>query len=180
MNRQDAYTSRPWRDAVDFLALGASNVQVCTAAMVYGFKIIDDLVSGLSHFLRDKGMTAVSDLVGRAVPSVTDWQYLNLNYVVKARIDQDLCIKCGRCYAACEDTSHQAIMQTKNGKRHFEVMDNECVACNLCVEVCPVENCITMVQQTTGIDARTGRKVNRDYANWTTHPNNPMAFKAAE
>jgi dihydropyrimidine dehydrogenase (NAD+) subunit PreA len=105
---------------------------------------------------------------------------LNLNYIAKAKIDQDLCIKCGRCYAACEDTSHQAIMQSKNGKRHFEVMDNECVACNLCVEVCPVENCITMVQQTTGSDARTGRKINRDYANWTTHPNNPMALKAAE
>ncbi len=111
---------------------------------------------------------------------MTDWQYLNLNYITKAKIDQDLCIKCGRCYAACEDTSHQAISQTKNGKRHFEVLDNECVACNLCIEVCPVEDCITMVQQTTGTDARTGRKINPDYANWTTHPNNPMALKAAE
>jgi NAD-dependent dihydropyrimidine dehydrogenase PreA subunit len=82
------------------------------------------------------------------VPNVTDWQYLNLNYVTKAKIDQDLCIKCGRCYAACEDTSHQAIMKEKDGKRHFEVMDDECVACNLCVEVCPVDNCITMVRQT--------------------------------
>jgi len=65
-----------WRDAVDFLALGASNVQVCTAAMVYGFKIIDDLVDGLSGFLDDKGMSSVAELVGKAVPSVTDWQYL--------------------------------------------------------------------------------------------------------
>ena len=71
-------------------------------------------------------------------------------------------------------------MQSKNGKRHFEVMDNECVACNLCVEVCPVQDCITMVQQTTGTDARTGRKIDRNYANWTTHPNNPMSAKAAE
>ena len=90
------------------------------------------------------------------MPNVTDWQYLNLNYVTKARIDQDLCIKCGRCYAACEDTSHQAIMKEKDGKRHFEVMDDECVACNLCVEVCPVDNCITMVRQTEGVDPRTG------------------------
>jgi dihydropyrimidine dehydrogenase (NAD+) subunit PreA len=59
-------------------------------------------------------------------------------------------------------------------------MDNECVACNLCIEVCPVEDCITMVQQTAGIDARTGRKINPEYVNWTTHPNNPMALKAAE
>jgi NAD-dependent dihydropyrimidine dehydrogenase PreA subunit len=76
------------------------------------------------------------------VPNVTDWQYLNLNYVTKARIDQDACIKCGRCYAACEDTSHQAIACRPD--RVFEVIDAECVACNLCVNVCPVENCITM------------------------------------
>jgi NAD-dependent dihydropyrimidine dehydrogenase PreA subunit len=133
-----------WRDAVDFLALGAGNVQVCTAAMVYGFRIIDDLTSGLSHFLRDKGMSRVADLVGRAVPSVTDWKYLNLNYVVKARINQDLCIQCGRCHIVCEDASHQAITHTVDGKRRFEVIDQECVGCNLCVSVCPVVDCITM------------------------------------
>jgi dihydropyrimidine dehydrogenase (NAD+) subunit PreA len=97
--------------------------------------------------------------------------------VAKAVINQDDCIKCGRCYAACEDTSHQAISMSQD--RVFTVMDNECVACNLCVNVCPVENCITMVDVPKGaIDARTGRQVG-DYANWTTHPNNPMA-KAAE
>ena len=163
-----------WRDAVDFLALGASNVQVCTAAMVYGFKIIDDLTSGLSRFLRDKGMKSVAELVGRAVPSVTDWQYLNLNYVVKARIDQDLCIKCGRCHIACEDASHQAITHTVNGERRFEVIDAECVGCNLCVSVCPVADCITMVRQTSGTDARTGRPIDDQPADWTTHANNPM------
>ena len=163
-----------WRDAVDFLALGASNVQVCTAAMVYGFKIIDDLTSGLSRFLRDKGIESVAGLVGRAVPSVTDWQYLNLNYVVKARIDQDLCIQCGRCHIVCEDASHQAITHTVNGERRFEVIDAECVGCNLCVSVCPVVDCITMVRQTTGIDARTGRRIDDQPSDWTTHPNNPM------
>jgi dihydropyrimidine dehydrogenase (NAD+) subunit PreA len=153
-----------WRDAVDFLALGASNVQVCTAAMVYGFKIIDDLTSGLSHFLRDKGMKSVRELVGRAVPSVTDWQYLNLNYVVKARIDQALCIQCGRCHIVCEDASHQAITHMVNGQRRFEVIDEACVGCNLCVSVCPVADCITL-ERIQGDVPR---------ADWTTHPNNPM------
>ncbi len=137
------------------------------------------MASGLSRWMDEKGYATIDDFRGMAVPNVTDWQYLNLNYIAKAHIDQDLCIKCGRCYAACEDTSHQAIMKEKNGKRHFEVMDNECVACNLCVEVCPVENCITMVRQTSGTDARTGKPINPAYANWTMHPNNPMA-KAAE
>ncbi|MEX1993951.1 MAG: NAD-dependent dihydropyrimidine dehydrogenase subunit PreA [Steroidobacteraceae bacterium] len=163
-----------WRDAVDFLALGASNVQVCTAAMVYGFRIIDDLTSGLSHFLRDKGMSRVADLVGRAVPSVTDWQFLNLNYVVKARIDQDLCIQCGRCHIVCEDASHQAITHTVDGKRRFEVIDAECVGCNLCVSVCPVADCITMETLRSGIDSRTGREITGEKLDWTAHPNNPM------
>lgn len=164
-----------WRDAVDFLALGASNVQVCTAAMVYGFKIIDDLTDGLSTFLDEKKFSSVTDLVGKAVPSVTDWQYLNLNHVEKAVIDQDLCIKCGRCFIACEDTSHQAITHSLNGERHFEVIDDECVGCNLCVSVCPVDSCITMEAMTTGVDARTGKAISTTKANWTTHPNNPMA-----
>ena len=163
-----------WRDAVDFLALGASNVQVCTAAMVYGFKIIDDLTDGLSNFLDKKNMTSVSDLVGKAVPSVTDWQYLNLNHIEKAVIDQDLCIQCGRCHIVCEDTSHQAITHTVNGERRFEVIDEECVGCNLCVSVCPVDGCITMQQLTEGVDPRTGQDINPNKANWTTHPNNPM------
>ncbi len=162
-----------WRDAVDFLALGASNVQVCTAAMVYGFKIIDDLVDGLSTFLDDKQLS-LAGLVGKAVPSVTDWQYLNLNYIEKAVIDQELCIKCGRCHIACEDTSHQAITHTVNGERRFEVIDAECVGCNLCVSVCPVEDCITMQQLTDGTDPRTGQPVSQEKANWTVHPNNPM------
>jgi len=167
-----------WRDAAEFLALGAGNVQVCTAAMTYGFKIVEEMKSGLSQYLDEQGMS-LSDLIGRAVPNVTDWQYLNLNYVTKARIDQDACIKCGRCYAACEDTSHQAISMSPD--RVFEVMDDECVACNLCVNVCPVEDCITMERMPAGsIDPRTGRPVTDDYANWTTHPNNPGAMKAAE
>ncbi len=163
-----------WRDAVDFFALGAQNVQVCTAAMVYGFKIIDDLTSGLSNFLREKGMANVSELVGRAVPSVTDWKHLNLNYIVKAKINQDLCIKCGRCYAACEDTSHQAITDTVDGVRKFEVIDAECVGCNLCVSVCPVADCITMEQMTSGTDPRTGKPISTEKLDWTRHPNNPM------
>jgi len=170
-----------WRDAAEFMALGAQNVQVCTAAMAYGFKIVKEMIDGLGRWMDDHGHATLSDFVGRAVPNVTDWQYLNLNYITKARIDQALCIKCGRCHIACEDTSHQAITNMVDGVRHFEVMDDECVGCNLCVEVCPVESCITMQPLAVGaIDTRTGKAVEAGYANWTTHPNNPMARQAAE
>lgn len=161
-----------WRDAAEFMTLGAGNVQVCTAAMTYGFKVVQEMISGLSQYMDKRGITSTSEIVGRAVPNAKNWQDLNLNYIAKAKIDQDLCIKCGRCFAACEDTSHQAI--TMSDDRVFEVQNDECVACNLCALVCPVENCISLDAQEPGtIDERTGKIVEAEYANWTTHPNNP-------
>ena len=169
-----------WRDAAEFLALGAGNVQVCTAAMTYGFKIVQEMITGLSNWMDAKGHGNLDAITGRAVGNVTDWQYLNLNYVTKARINQDMCISCGRCHIACEDTSHQAITQTVNGKRYFEVIEAECVGCNLCVNVCPVEGCIDMVALPAGaLDERTGKTVSKEYSNWTEHPNNPSR-QAAE
>jgi dihydropyrimidine dehydrogenase (NAD+) subunit PreA len=170
-----------WRDAAEFIALGCGTVQVCTAAMTYGFKIVQEMITGLSNYMDEKGYASIEDFRGRAVPNVTDWQQLNLNYVTKARINQDLCIKCGRCHIACEDTSHQAITSMVDGARHFEVIDEECVGCNLCVNVCPVEDCITM-EQIAGVDPRTEKPINPEYENWTTHPNNPAVWakEAAE
>ena len=168
-----------WRDAAEFITLGAGNVQVCTAAMTYGFKIVEEMIAGLESWMDQKGHETLDDIVGRATPNVTDWQYLNLNYITKAKIDQDACIKCGRCHIVCEDTSHQAITSLVDGQRHFEVIEEECVGCNLCVNVCPVENCISMEQLPAGaLDKRTGQKVQDKYGNWTEHPNNPTAVAA--
>jgi dihydropyrimidine dehydrogenase (NAD+) subunit PreA len=155
-----------WRDAAEFIALGCGNVQVCTAAMTYGFKVVQEMISGLSDWMDSRGFRTIDDFQGLAVPNVTDWQYLNLNYITKAQINQELCIKCGRCHIVCEDTSHQAITSMVDGARHFSV--------------CPVENCITMEPMVSGVDPRTKMPIQPDYANWTTHPNNPMAKLAAE
>ncbi len=159
-----------WRDAAEFMALGCGAVQVCTAAMHYGFRIVDDLIDGLGRWMAEKGYQTVQDFRGRAAPNVTDWQYLDLNYQIIAEINQDLCIQCGLCHIACEDTAHQAIAARRvDGQRRYEVIDAECVGCNLCMFVCPVDNCISMREVSGG----------RPYANWTNHPNNPMR-KAAE
>ena len=158
-----------WRDAAEFIALGCGGVQVCTAAMHYGFRIVRDMIDGLNNWMDEKGYARIDDFRGMAVPNVTDWQFLNLKYDIKARIDQDKCIKCGLCHIACEDTSHQAITAEKDGARYFDVVDSECVGCNLCMLACPVDNCITMER----VDAGT------EYLNWTQHPNNPMAKPAA-
>jgi len=164
-----------WRDALDFMALGAGTVQVCTAAMVYGFRIVQEMSDGLSNYMDEMGFTSLDDIRGKALPTVSDWHYLNLNHISKAVINQDACIACGRCHIACEDTSHQAITATKDGKRHFEVREDECVGCNLCVLLCPVPGCITLRDLQPGEkDLRTGRIVSDKHADWTTHANNPL------
>jgi dihydropyrimidine dehydrogenase (NAD+) subunit PreA len=164
-----------WRDALDYIALGAGNVQVCTAAMVYGFKIVQEMSDGLSNYMDEMGFTSVEDIRGKALPTVSDWRYLNLNHITKAVINQDSCIQCGRCHIACEDTSHQAITATKDGKRFFEVKEDECVGCNLCVVVCPVPECISLRDLAPGAtDLRTGKVVSAEHADWTGHVNNPM------
>ena len=160
-----------WRDAAEFMTLGAGSVQVCTAAMHHGFKIVEDMVDGLGYWMDEKGYRTLDDFRAAAIPNVTDWQYLNINYETVAKIDQDLCIKCGLCHIACEDTSHQAIAAQKdNGARRYEVIDKECVGCNLCMHVCPVEGCISMVEVENG----------KGYMNWTQDPRNPFSKQAAE
>jgi len=168
-----------WRDAAEYIALGCGTVQVCTAVMTYGFKIVEEMIDGMKKYMDGHGFSTIEDFRGLAIRNLSDWKYLNLNYIAKAKIDQELCIKCGRCHIACEDTSHQAITHMVDGVRHFEVKDEECVGCNLCVNVCPVDGCITMEPMAPGsVDPRTGKVVPAQYANWTTHPNNPAAVAA--
>ncbi|MDG1581592.1 NAD-dependent dihydropyrimidine dehydrogenase subunit PreA [Pseudomonas sp. GOM6] len=154
-----------WRDAAEFIALGCGSVQVCTAAMLHGFRIVEEMKDGLSRWMDEKGYARIADFSGKAVANTTDWKYLNMNYQVIAKIDQDACIGCGRCFIACEDTSHQAIesLAKAEGGRLYEVKDEDCVGCNLCQITCPVENCITMVEQPT----------DKPYMNWTQDPRNP-------
>jgi dihydropyrimidine dehydrogenase (NAD+) subunit PreA len=160
-----------WRDAAEFMAMGAGSVQVCTAAMHYGFKIVEDMVSGLANWMDEAGLAGLDALCGRAVPNYVEWRQLDMNFELKARIDQELCIRCGLCHIACEDTSHQAISATRqDGRRHYAVIDAECVGCNLCAHVCPVDNCITMLPVAHG----------RPYMSWDQDPRNPQALKAAE
>jgi len=98
-----------WQDAVEFMLLGSSSVQVCTAAMHYGFRIVEHMISGLESWMIESGFTKLDDFIGATVSRVGNWNDLDLGYEVVARIDQGKCINCGLCYSACEDGAHQSI-----------------------------------------------------------------------
>ncbi len=135
-----------WRDAAEFVALGATSLQVCTAVMHYGFRIIEDLVDGLEVWMNERGHETLADVRGRALPNVVKWEDLDLNYHLVAQIDQEKCIACELCWTACEDGAHQAIRRHPrgNGGPVVEIIEEACVGCNLCSEVCPVQGCIAM------------------------------------
>ncbi len=141
-----------WRDAVEFMLLGAGALQVCTAAMHYGFRIIREMTEGLNDYLNQRGLARVQGLVGQAAPRVGDWNDLRLShsFQVVARIDADACIGCNLCHIACDDGAHQCIDRVPEQVAPV-VREEDCVGCNLCSLVCPVPGCIEMVPVDKGI-----------------------------
>jgi dihydropyrimidine dehydrogenase (NAD+) subunit PreA len=157
-----------WQDAAEFLLLGATSLQVCTAVMHYGFRIIDDLCNGLSNWMDEKGYVRIQDVVGQSLNRISEFKQFDLAFKAAARIDPATCIKCNLCYVACNDTTHQcidlvtpagAIVQPysydirSNGKHAAvttrpqpTVRESDCVGCRLCHNVCPVDHCIEMVE----------------------------------
>jgi dihydropyrimidine dehydrogenase (NAD+) subunit PreA len=196
-----------WADAAEFILLGCGTVQVCTAAMHYGYRIVEDMADGLQNWMRSKGFNSLDDFRGLSLHRVTEWKHLNLNYKIVAHIDEQKCIGCDLCHIACWDGAHQcihldrvtgaidghvelhatpasheqrsreSIANTPVTRRERDVAfsrnapghgpyptplariprvdETECVGCNLCSCVCPVENCITMVEVATGLPPET-------------------------
>jgi dihydropyrimidine dehydrogenase (NAD+) subunit PreA len=178
-----------WRDAAEFILLGCQSVQLCTAPMHWGFRMVEDMIDGLKNWMDEKGFQTIEDFRGRSLPRVTDWRNLNLNYKIVARINRETCIGCDLCYIACWDGAHQCIHidghATPEGLvaqsrariavtpipkldgsgglqpaartppvRIPRVDEDECVGCNLCWLVCPVEDCITMERVDHGVPSQ--------------------------
>jgi dihydropyrimidine dehydrogenase (NAD+) subunit PreA len=165
-----------WRDAAEFITLGSRSVQVCTAVMHHGFRIVEDMIDGLSEYLDAHGMKSVREREKRAVGAYEEWGDLDINYKVVADIDAKSCIGCQLCVTACNDGAHQCIFvgpgeKTRPAHAHAPgkarapnplpvgliagdrvpwIDEPECVGCNLCALVCPVPGCITMREVPNG------------------------------
>jgi dihydropyrimidine dehydrogenase (NAD+) subunit PreA len=195
--------------------MGCGTVQVCTAAMHYGYRIVEDMIDGLSCWMDEKGFETIDAFRGLSLPKVTEWKHLNLNYKIVAQIDEALCIGCQLCHIACWDGAHQCIhldralggdqaIHTGQDPRYAHGEPNphgmptpamvfaqsvkaitmtpipkldlsgpglqhnvtpleriprvdadECIGCNLCSLVCPVEDCITMERVENGLAPQT-------------------------
>jgi dihydropyrimidine dehydrogenase (NAD+) subunit PreA len=187
-----------WQDAAEFLLMGCTSVQVCTAVMHFGYRIVDEMIDGLSNWMDAKGFATLDDLRGKSLHKVTEWKHLNLNFKIVAQIDEALCIGCQLCHIACWDGAHQCIhVDRVSGpidgpvelharprelgrekiavtpmprldppkqrvgpyatslERIPRVDETECVGCNLCSLVSPVDGCIKMIELPTGLPPQT-------------------------
>lgn len=131
-----------WRDSVESLLVGARTVQLCTAVMLRGFSVIDEMRDGMRHFMQEKGFDRVEDVIGRSLQHIVGFDELPKQFNVRARIDFSKCIRCGRCFIACRDGGHMAIRMEADNQPSVD--DTRCVGCGLCQIVCPVEDCISM------------------------------------
>jgi len=161
-----------WQDAAEFLLLGSTSLQVCTAVMHHGYRIIEDLVEGLSGWMDDHGFETISEVTGKSTSGFSEFQNFDLSFKAVAQINPSKCIGCNLCYVACNDTAHQCIdllrpsdgvkvepktwSERTNGKGILvdrprpQVREADCVGCRLCFNVCPVEDCITMTPVPSG------------------------------
>ena len=131
-----------WEDCAEFISLGCTNLQFTTSIMQYGYRIVEDMISGLSIWMEEKGYKSIDDFCGAALKNIVPAEDLERDFKVFPRIDYDKCVSCGRCYLSCFDGAHQAI--TWNSEtRKVEIDEEKCVGCQLCLHVCPVAGCIT-------------------------------------
>lgn len=125
-----------WRDGVEFLSLGCTNLQITTAVMQYGYRIIEDLMDGLSSYLTEAGFSSIQEMIGRALPNIVSADKLNRHSICFPKFNRNQCVSCGRCYISCLDGGHQALILREEDHKP-SLIPSKCVGCQLCIQVCP-------------------------------------------
>ena len=131
-----------WKDAVEYITLGSQTVQVCSAVMQYGYRIINDLTAGVLNYMEEMGFNSIEDFRGKALDNIIRHNDLNRNYTLKSHINTDKCVGCGLCTIACKDSGYTALSLDEN--RTVIVDTEKCDGCGLCKQVCPIDECISM------------------------------------
>ena len=106
--------------------------------MQYGYRIVEDMISGISYYMTEKGFNNLEQIVGIALDNLISAEDLDRGYIIYPKIDEEKCIGCGRCYISCYDGGHQAI-EWDSEERKVEVNKEKCVGCHLCSNVCPIQ-----------------------------------------
>jgi dihydropyrimidine dehydrogenase (NAD+) subunit PreA len=131
-----------WIDVLEYLLLGASTIQVTTGIMHYGYRIVEDMIEGLSDFMDQRRIAKVGDLVGKALPNLKTTDHFDLDRQGIAHYDMDKCVGCGQCYIVCTDAAGQAI-EWESEERRPKLVEDKCLSCMLCSFVCPVPGLIS-------------------------------------
>ncbi len=128
-----------YQDAIEFLLLGATNLQVTTAIMNYGYRIVEDLIEGLNLYLEKNNYESINDIIGLALKNIVSPDDLDRSFIRFPKFNEKSCVGCGRCYISCQDGGHQAI-KWDDKKRKPILNKNKCVGCHLCTNVCPINS----------------------------------------
>ena len=146
-----------WEDAAEFILVGSKTIQITTAIMQYGYRIVEDLCNGLMHYMEEQHVDHLEDLVGKANKNIIPAEELDRDYIVYPEIDKEKCVGCGRCYISCYDGAHQA-MEWDEESRRPSCNHDKCVGCLLCGHVCPV-GAISKGEIVFKKTAKPGRKI---------------------
>ena len=131
-----------WIDALEYMLLGASTIQVTTGIMHYGYRIVADMIEGLSDYMVQRDIHRVTDLVGKALPNLHETDQFELDRQGITRYDLDRCIGCGQCLIVCNDAAGQAL-EWDSETRRPHLIEDKCLSCMLCSFVCPVPGLIS-------------------------------------
>ena len=123
-----------WHDAAEYMCVGADVVQVCTEVMVSGYGIIKTMKQGLLNYLSEKGFESPMEIKNRAIVNLSAHETLNKKKQLYPQIDDDICVKCGKCVTICDESEHSALTLV-NG--HIKVNKKACIGCSLCSHICP-------------------------------------------